>query len=160
MPKWSVALAAVALATPVAADLKVTAPTTVCSCLSTVGLPTGGWKKIYDTYTCLSNYKPLGTGLALNNLAFYVEGRATAVFEAKLVLNVHDKTQATAARVELANAAEALCRAVTGVELPAAARTAIRAGKTASVKAGPSTLKVEREDYPSGKGYELRVVIR
>lgn len=155
---------AILFVSPVAlanAELKSAAPSEVCAALNALGLPTSVWKPTYGRFDCLSNYKRIGDAFPLaNNLAYYAEGDRARVTQVKLVLNVNDPRQATTALNELLKAAGALCPKVTGNQLPAAIRAAIRAARKGSAKAGVSLVEVTRDNQAKGKGYSIEVVIR
>jgi hypothetical protein len=55
-------------------------------------------------------------------------------------------------------AAEALSLKVTGVALPKEIAIAITNGTKASKTAGPATIEVIRINWPTGKGYEVKVL--
>jgi hypothetical protein len=147
---------------PAAAALKVNTPSQVCDFLSDFGLATSGWKNLYAAdFGCSSPYKELGTGTPLaNNLAFYAEGSRTTVAQVKLVLNVNNRAAAKSAHSELLKVAEALSVKVSGQQLPQALREAIQGGKKSSAKVFISTLEVIREEWPTGKGYELQFITK
>jgi hypothetical protein len=155
-----VVFSAACVAASAYAELKVAAPSEVCAALNGVGLATSGWKPTYDTFQCLSQPKELSNATPANNLAFYADGERAKVRVVKLVLNVNDRTKASASLNELLKAAEVLCAKVTGAQLPAEARIAIKGGKPASARAGASWVEVARDDWPTGKGHEVQVLIR
>jgi hypothetical protein len=105
-------------------------------------------------FHCLSPYKELGTvadplGLSSkNNLAYYVDGDAERSHELKLVLNVYHHNVKP-------------CHGVMQAYQPltqAARRLTQEALKTPLPKA--AMLELTRDDWPSGKGYELHFLIR
>lgn len=151
-----------ALSAPTNAALLSSDPSQVCNHLSSIGLATRGWKNQYDNeFGCSSPYKELGAGARLaNNLAYYVEGGPTTVNRAKLVINIDNKSSAAFAHKELLKAAETLSLKITGVELPKEIATAISNGTKASKVAGPATIEVIRVDWPTGKGYEIKVLFK
>ena len=146
---------------PVRAELLVTAPDKACILLDEIGFTTSGWKNEYDQFGCESDYKQLGSsdGLA-NNLAFYIEGNSSSVELVYLMLNVNDGTSASSAHQELLKAAEALSVKETGKKLPKQLKAAINKGTSASEKIGKATLEVARHDWPTGRGYDLKVTIK
>lgn len=134
-------------------------PSQVCDYLSSFGLATRGWKNQYDKeFGCSSPYKEIGAGAPLaNNIAYYVEGGRTTANRAKLVMNINNKGSAESAHRELLKVAENLSPKVTGVGLPKEIAAAITNGTNASRTAGPSTIEVIRINWPTGKGYEVKV---
>lgn len=147
---------------PVSADaaLVTTAPGETCALLKDVGLATRGWKNQYeDQFGCSSPYKEIGTAFPLaNNLAYYVEGGPTTASRAKLVLNVNDRESAVPAHDELLKAAQILSAKVIGIPLPSEIAAAIAGGTSLSKSAGRATVEVLRTDWPTGKGYEVKIV--
>ncbi|MBX3517936.1 MAG: hypothetical protein KF815_13465 [Rhodospirillales bacterium] len=144
------------------AELKPAEPTVLCSYMQDVGFVTRGWKNYYENaFGCSSPYKELGTGFPLaNNLAYYAEGNKETVTQLKLVLNVNNSKTANAAHEELLKASEALSIKATGANLPQPLKDAIKSGKKATAKIGSASMEVVRENWPSNKGYEIKVIIR
>ncbi len=144
------------------AALKPNTPSEVCGFLGELGLRTSGWKSQYgDVFGCSSPYKELGAGNPLaNDLAFYVDGNRSTVTQVKLVLNVNNRAAAKPAHSELLKAAEVLSTKTTGQQLPQALREAIQGGRKGSAKVGISTVEVTRDDWPTGRGYEVHVTIK
>ena len=147
---------------PVNAALLISTPAEVCSLLNEHGLATRGWRNPDGLgFYCSSPYKQIGAGFPLaNNLAYYVDGTSTTVRQVKLVLNINDRNTATAAHNELLNAATALTLKVIGAQLPKVVRSAITSGGKASQKVGSAIVEVNRIDWPTGKGYEVKVIIK
>jgi hypothetical protein len=157
-----VVVIAAGIISPAYAELKGAVPATVCASLQAVGLSTPrGWRKQYDTFVCVSPSKELGAGNPLaNTLAFNAEGEPAKVKKAELALNVNVRASAAAAHRELLKASEMLGLAVTGKRLPPAVAAAITAGRKASAKVGQSLIVVTRDDWPTGKGYDIQVTFR
>ena len=142
------------------AELQITSPQEVCNILSKSGLSTGEWKNNYG-YGCNSSYKEIGSGSPLtNNLAYYVDGDKNFVSQAKLVLNINNKSQATSAISALISSSEELSVKLTGEKLPQIIKDAITRGKAIKAKAGKAVIEVKRDDWPTGKGYELHVIFK
>lgn len=150
------------VANTASAELKTAEPSVVCSYMHDFGLVTRGWKNYYESvFGCSSPYKELGVGFPLaNNLAYYAEGNKEAVTQLRLVLNVNNSKTANAAHEELLKAAEALSIKATGENLPQPLKDAIKSGKKATAKVGSVSVEVMRENWPSNKGYEIKVIIR
>jgi Family of unknown function (DUF6030) len=139
-----------------------------CAYLCSVGLDTGRyWRDDGEKlFSCLSPMTPLGTaaepyGLGLkNNLAYYVNGDAERAHDLLLKLNVNQRHEAKQAHQALVRAAKALTHQALNTPLPKAAEQAIAAGKPwrGSIKA--ATLELTREDWPTGKGYDLKFLVR
>ena len=147
---------------PVNAALKVTSPTQVCDLMSDSGLSTRGWKNQYSQiFGCSSPYKKLGSDSALaNNLAFYAEGNSVNVSQVKLVLNVNDRSSSALAHMELVKAASTLIEKSTGEKLSQSLINAIKNGIKITERVGSSTVEVVQIDWPTGKGYEVKVIIK
>jgi hypothetical protein len=146
------------------AALKETTPSIVCKFLNAKGLMTGSWKDYgpggssVGNFGCHSPYQELGTGSSLkNNLAYYVEGQPSKAGLLYLVLNVNDKSQAVLAHKALLKAAELLAHNATGTALPENIRQAITRGSKASASSAGSLIRVIRIDWPTGRGYEIKV---
>lgn len=148
--------------TAVEASLSVTSPSSVCLLLNNIGLATGSWKNIYNNeFGCNSTYKEIGSGFPLaNNLAYYVDGNRNVVTQAKLVLNVNNKSQLTSAHSALLTASEALSIKVAGGKLPQTVKNAISGGKPMKTKIGQTAVEVKRDNWTTGKGYELHVIFK
>ena len=136
-----------------------------CAYLRSVGLDTGRyWRDDRERlFNCLSPVTPLGTaaepyGLGLkNNLAYYVNGDAERAHDLLLKLNVNQRQEAQQA---LLRAAKALTQQALNTSLPKAAEQAITAGKPWRGTVKAATIDLTREDWPTGKGYDLKFLIR
>ena len=111
-----------------------------------------------DGYYACSPYKDISPN-SLNHIAYYVNGTRTKVSAINLDLNVHDLSGASAANGELLASGEKLVRKATGNPLPDAARKAIMAGRSGEWQIGPATIRLKREDYVTGRGYSLNLLI-
>jgi hypothetical protein len=144
------------------ADLLVKSPAQACILLNDVGLTTGDWKNDYEQeYGCFSSYKQIGSAFPLaNNLAIYFEGNSSTVTLGYLMLNVNDKPTANTAHKELLRAANVLVTKQAGKPLSKKLTDAITKGSNASEKIGNSMVDVLREDWPTGRGYEVKLTIK
>jgi hypothetical protein len=79
------------------------APEKACTLLADFNLATRGWKDVGGGMrSCSSPHREIGTGDPMpNNLAFYVRGDAAGPKLIKLVVNVNNRAQASAALKEL-----------------------------------------------------------
>lgn len=135
-------------------------PSVACGFLAGVGLAAGKYHvEFEDRWICVSPYKDLGAGDAPNNVAVYVSGSATRATKLKLVLNVNDKASAKAALVALADIAGTLATAALGAPLPSDAVAALKAGKAESWTVAGAPVSAVRDDWPTGRGFEVSVVI-
>jgi len=138
-------------------------PLEACGYLSNIsGLQTRGYKNQYeDTYGCSSPYKELGTGSPLaNNIAYYVKGDAENATELKLVLNVNAAQQAKEAQATLVSHSEELTKKALGVPMSKEVRNALSSGKAGQWTLGKSKVEITRDEWTTGKGYELHYIIR
>lgn len=130
-----------------------------CYLLNDLGLRTRGWKNTSGTeWMCSSDYKELfGTPPA--TIAYYVKGTNGQAESAKLVLSVWDRSEEGSARGELAIDGDALIRGVTGEGMPVELSQPLALGKNATRGIGKRTVTVRRTDWPTGKGYEIELLI-
>lgn len=144
-----------------------------CACLRGIGLGTDRyWRDDGERlFHCLSPYKELGmvadpVGLSSkNNLAYYVDGDAERIHQMKLVLNVYHhnvkpRHGAMQAHQPLGQAAKRLTQEALKTPLPKMAEQAIAAGKPWQGAVKAATLELIRDDWPTGKGYELHFLVR
>ncbi len=145
----------------VGATLKETGTQATCSYLNEAGMRTRGWKNFYGSeYGCSSPYKEFGSGFPLkNNLAYYVDGGSNKARILKLVLNVNNKAEAKSAHAEMLKAAITLSKKAVASDLPQSIKVAINRGTKAKAKVGNVSIELIRIDWPTGKGYELKLFI-
>ncbi|MEI6133275.1 MAG: hypothetical protein WCQ41_10705 [Bacillota bacterium] len=147
------------------AELKSTVPSEICAYMKDLDLATSGWKGLYgNSFFCTSQYRELSPSSSPtnnpNNLTFSVEGDSTTANQAKLVLNVNNRETAEKSHEELLKASEVLSLKATGEKLPKGLKNAIKIGKKAGAKVGFSYVEVVKEDWPTGKGYEVKILIK
>jgi hypothetical protein len=137
-----------------------------CAYLHGVGLGTGRyWHDDGErVFHCPSPMTPLGTaaepyGLE-NNLAYYVDGDAERIHQMWLKLNVNQRHEAKQAHQALGRAAKAFSSQALNTPLPQTAEQAITAGKPWRGIIKAATLERAREEGPTGKGYDLKCLIR
>ena len=138
-------------------------PQDACAYLSQVsGLQTRGYKNQYeDTFGCSSPYKELGAGSPLaNNIAYYVRGNSQNANELKLVLNVNAAQSAKEAHAALLQYSDELTQKALGVPMPKDARSAILSGKAGKWTLGKAKVELVRENWATGKGYELKYILK
>lgn len=141
------------------------APATACSTMSEMRMPPlSPWKDYgYGMgFGCNSSYLEIGsarTGLA-NNIAYYVDGDASRVSQVKLVLNVNQPAQEREAKGELLKTGQRLSEKVVGEALPEDIALALSSGSAASSSTESWRHEVKRSDWPTGKGYEIHLIIR
>jgi hypothetical protein len=138
-------------------------PQDACAYLSHIsGLQTRGYKNQYeDVFGCSSPYKELGVGSPLaNNIAYYVGGSAQNANELKLVLNVNSVQSAKEAHAALLQYSDVLTQKALGVPMPEGAKSAILSGKAGKWTLGKAKVELVRENWATGKGYELKYILR
>ena len=144
------------------ADLKHTAPESVCAFLSNLDLKGRKWTDYSDgTSGCASNYKDIGSGSPMaNNLAFYATGSDSTVDQVKLVLNFNQVKSVGMSISALGKASEKLSLEALGAPLPNSIKKAIVLGQPLTAAAGTGTIEVVRDIWPTGKGYEVQVIMK
>ena len=144
------------------ADLKQTAPESVCAFLSNLDLKGRKWTDYSDgTSGCASNYKDIGSGSPMaNNLAFYATGSDSTVDQVKLVLNFNQVKSVGMSISALGKASEKLSLEALGAPLPNSIKKAIVLGQPLTAAAGTGTIEVVRDIWPTGKGYEVQVIMK
>jgi len=131
-----------------------------CQFMASAGLSTSGYKTDSMSYYCVSQPKPIGEGYPLpNTIGYHTNGDASTVKKVYLVLNVNQKSQAKAAYAALLKDAELLTKKALGENLPTAAKEAIKSGKSGNWKVKQASVKVSRENWPTGKGHEVKFII-
>lgn len=161
MKRLLIAIISILSSTQAIAELSITEPFQACNLMSEIGLKTGGWKNHYEQeYGCSSPYKDIGEAFPLpNNIAFYAEGDRDSVKLVKLVLNINDPSSETIANEVLQYTASILIPKISGEMLSTSIQSAISHGNNFSEKIGTSMVNVVRENWPTGKGYEIKVII-
>ncbi len=149
------------IAVPSLAATKDIKLSVACDYLASVGLAADGWKHYWDdNYGCCSPYKEFGAGFPKNNIAYYVNGTATTVKQLELVVNVHNRAEAKKAHNVLLEYAKILLKKSLNEPLPDNICDAITNGTNMSSKIGDTAvIEIIREDWPTGKGYEMKFVI-
>jgi hypothetical protein len=162
--KRTIALFALAVCSlPVFAEVAQTSPEAVCQYLADSGLKGRKWVADYGDGTsgCASDYKDIGGGSPLaNNLAYYVTGEGRQVQQVKLVVNYNQPKSGSAATSALIAASQKLAVKALGAQLPDSIASLIKSGKPATQNVGSGEVEVSRDDWPTGKGYEVHVTMR
>ena len=156
-------LAALAILTPPsisAADFRTMNPHRVGKLLAREGLPIRRYREDDLGHLGASNWVEIGNAWpSPNNLAYYVTGDAGYVKKVKLILNINDRRTERAALALLEDAAVAFAKRGAGGRLPKGVREAIVAAKDAREDRKGFWFIVDRTDWPTGKGYDVTVVI-
>jgi hypothetical protein len=136
-------------------------PSEACSFLEPT-LVTRGYKRDFDDeYHCSSPYKDIGQSdqSQANNLAYYVTGKANVADTAKLVLNYNQPANAAPATKQLVAASKTLSLRATGSGLPQNIVSALSAGRSEVAISGEFQHEVKRDDWPTGRGYEIHYIV-
>jgi hypothetical protein len=162
--KRTIAFLALAICSlPAVADVAQPSPEIVCQYLADSGLKGRKWVADYGDGTsgCATDYKDIGGGSPLaNNLAYYVTGKGRQVRQVKLVVNYNQPKSASAVTSALISASQKLAVKALGTKLPDSISSLIKSGKPGSLKVGSGEVEVSRDDWPTGKGYEVHVTMR
>jgi hypothetical protein len=137
-------------------------PQEACEYLSHIsGFQTRGYINQYeDSFGCSSPYKDIGEGIPLaNNIAYYVNGNSQNAKELKLVLNVNVTQNADEAHAVFLQYSEELTQKALGVAIPKDERDAILSGIAGEWIIKQTKVEIVREDWPTGKGYELKYIL-
>lgn len=153
---------------PASALSSIITPQSACSIMDSKGMATSGWHQLNDgvsdgTFICSSNYLELGTGInggLPNNIAYYVNGASNGIHNIKLVLNINNKKQAKLAKNKFLDNGAFLVKSIMGTEFPEQIRLAILDGKATTFSTGTHSISTLREDWPTGKGYEIHLIIK
>lgn len=163
MKKTVALFALVACSLPVAAEVAQPSPEAVCQYLADSGLKGRKWVADYGDGTsgCASDYKDIGGGSPLaNNLAYYVTGEGRQVHQVKLVVNYNQPKSGSAATSALIAASQKLALKALGAKLPDSISSLIKGGRPGTQNVGSGEVEVSRDDWPTGKGYEVHVTMR
>lgn len=136
-------------------------PGQACSFLEPF-LKTGAYKLDYeDNYYCFTPYKDVGgdsPGLA-NNLAYYVDGVQDVAEKLKLVLNYNQPKSAASATEQLISSSTMLAEKATDQRIPEEVARALSMGSPLVKSENGYRHEVKREDWPTGRGYEVHYVL-
>lgn len=148
----------VGIAGPVSAEFRAP-PNQACSYLNGTGIHTRGYKDLGGQWGCSSPYFEMGGPPIPNNVAYYVSGTSNQATQLKLVLNVNSRAEEASARQSFFLYANALFKKALGIKLPKKLETAIEGGKPATWSKDKAQVKLIRNDWPTGKGYSLKLMI-
>jgi len=156
----------IALLFPLAAfaDYENRSITDACDYLKESGFNTRSYKKIYDNdYQCITNYIEIGSAThnkIANNIAYYVSGNQNSVKELKLVTNINQRSKSSEAINAILAASKTLTKKALGINLPDEISTAISNQKNLTVTHGKVNLQVVYINWPTGKGFEVKYIIK
>lgn len=141
--------------TPAAASQKSGA----CSWGEAAGLPPSmPWSDAAErgVYRCKSKNRNYGS---MTTLTYWAKGSKAAVEMVYLTLVVMEPEVADTAQEDLADSFGKVLFAAHGVQIEPSTREAISKGETRQLLAAGYPTRITKEFFPTGKGYELRVVL-
>lgn len=144
------------------AEYRNSKPSDACQYMSSARLSTSGYKTIegMNEYYCVSQPKNVGEGYPLpNTISYHVTGDATTAKKVYLVLNVNQKDQTKTGYSALLKDSELLTKKALTANLPDAVKKSIISGKSGTWKLNNASIKVHRENWPTGKGHEVKFII-
>lgn len=110
-----------------------------------------------DSMGCMSNYKLLDTNRS--NLAYYTSGAKNYINEVYLVLNFYYGSNKQVMHNSLVQASKTLSQKAINYNLPQAIVTSLQNGNTGVWKHGSHIIRIKKEIFPSGRGYEIHFKI-
>lgn len=118
----------------------------------------------YEPYhfSCISAIKPLNeqrTSSPQNYVVYDVDGGKNHPQKLTLSLYVNNPLEAASAHVEFAKIGNRLALEATGEELPQMAIQYLKEGKIGAWDVNTYIDRIKREDHPSGKGYDLMLIV-
>jgi len=138
-------------------------PDAACNFLSDKpGLQTRSYKDLAGDgeFSCSSPYKEIGEDQILtNDIAYYAYGNANWVNTLEIVLNVKNRSGSQQAQKLLSELSRNLTQKAVGSKLPDSVTSMIVQGRAGKVMVGGHPVEVTREDWPTGKGYEMHFKI-
>lgn len=164
LKKLFLIVASLAIATSASAEILTPEPSKACALLADAGLKGRKWVDDYGDGSagCASDYKDIGSSSAgmANNLAYYVTGAGSSANEVKLVLNYNQPSHSASGTAALLAASKKLSQRALGAGLPDSVAKLIKKGEGGSEQVGKGVVEVVRDDWPTGKGYEVKVIMR
>jgi hypothetical protein len=137
-------------------------PATACRLIASEGLAGGDYKEMGGEWTCVSKGMDLSTPNAAglpNTLRYFAEGTESRVNLLKLYANVNVPAQATAIQAKMSASAGTLMRNATGAELPPEASAALLYGRPGKWQIAGVKAVLEKDVWPTGKGFSLKFTI-
>lgn len=144
-------------------------PRDACEYLGSIPGMMGSYEKykpmfndpVGNDYSCGSKYKDIGSGFPLaNNIAYYVRGTQDRAQRLRILLNVNQPMLIGEAMPVFSHAADTLFKAVFSTSLTSEISSALAEGKKGSWSHAGYVIEVNKEDWPTGRGYEFNFVIR
>lgn len=146
------------------AELINVSTTNACGLIADQGIKTKtGWKTYGEgMWGCNSDMINTDSNSYLaNNITYYAEGTKTRVEALKLLVNINNREQANAALRKLNDLTSLLTTKATGGQKPPQTfMNAVMIGAIGKATVGKTSLELKRIDWPSGKGYDLKVTIQ
>lgn len=121
------------------------------------------WKNYGNgMWGCNSPMVEIGKTFPLSNdIAYYAEGTKNNVESLKILLNINNKDDSTKSLTEfLKNTDYLIYKATGGKTAPPSFINAAKVGASCNAKVGETMLELKRTDWPTGKGYDIKVIIK
>ncbi|WP_437310009.1 hypothetical protein [Sorangium sp. So ce388] len=161
-PTSSVSTAAPTAAQPRRSGVDYGPPQPLCSVYAGVsGFKSGEWRRFYEEeWGCIGGPVVVGGSRpSENTIGYHVMGNRDTVGYARLRLTVNDRASSSEAHKSLASYAEKMFAAALGHGVPAPVSTAILSAKSGQWTVGDKLIIVDVDNWPTGKGYDVRVTI-
>lgn len=131
-------------------------PMEACNALADVnGFTPKAYSELYEgVYTCGTTYKDLPGGDMPNNLSLYGKGTKNEVTRVRLMLNVNERAKAARDTKTLSGLCEQMISNLAG-SAPAGFAGKVASGKPFRIEHEGYTVYLEKEVWPTGKGFEL-----
>ena len=133
--------------------------------LLTEGIETGYYNPIdplepSEWFSC-SKLIEIGSGLFINNIAYYLNGNESAVNSLKLKLNVNDPKHAEEAHAKLLTSADILAREALGLDLRDMLSQAIITGHEGELDGPNFKITFTKSEWPNHTygGYDIGVEV-
>lgn len=139
-------------------------PNKACQFLAPIGMVSNaGYTALSgpDDYSCGTRYKEVGAGTPLsNNISYYVRGTPEVAKRLRILANVNQPSSSDGIVRALVKAAQQLFHAAFNSPLPPHMEKAILNERPGSWTHQGYIVELERQSWPTDKGYELNFVIR
>lgn len=146
------------------AELVHITPQNACGLLHQEGFPTKTDWKHYGggVWGCNSDMIRTDSNTILsNNIAYYAEGKKNKVEALKILVNINNREKAKDAINKLYESTFQLFNKSSGGQSPPTTfMNAVRIGGVGNATTGKTSIKLERSNWTTGKGYDLKITIR
>lgn len=141
-------------------------PQKACRFLSDIpGMSSSGsYSSLYEgIHSCGTRYKDVGEddhSALPNNISYYAAGTPEKVQRLRLLLNINQISNDTAAKEQMATVAVRLFQAALNHSIPNGIQDSIKTGTSGQWDDSGYKIELKKDIWPTGKGYELNFVIR